>query len=95
MKVFEIAVLAGDGIGPEVMEQALRVVDAAGQQFGFKGSYTHADVGGIAIDKHGEALPPATLAACESSQAILFGSVIVSTSSATKAPRFTRAKSEI
>ncbi len=75
MKVFEIAVLAGDGIGPEVMEQALRVVDAAGQQFGFKGSYTHADVGGIAIDKHGEALPPATLAACESSQAILFGSV--------------------
>lgn len=75
MKVFEIAVLAGDGIGPEVMEQALRVVDAAGEKFGFRAEYRHADVGGIAIDRHGEALPAATLEICEKSQAILFGSV--------------------
>jgi 3-isopropylmalate dehydrogenase len=75
MKVFEIAVLAGDGIGPEVMAQALRVIDAAGQKFGFRAEYRHADVGGIAIDRHGHALPPATLEICEKSQAVLFGSV--------------------
>jgi len=75
MKVLEIAVLAGDGIGPEVMAQALRVVEAAGQKFGFRADYRHADVGGIAFDKHGHALPPATLKTCEDSQAILFGSV--------------------
>ncbi|ODS55467.1 MAG: 3-isopropylmalate dehydrogenase [Acidobacteria bacterium SCN 69-37] len=75
MKVFEIAVLAGDGIGPEVMAQALRVIDAAGAKFGFTADYRHADVGGLAIDTHGQALPPATLKTCEQSQAILFGSV--------------------
>jgi 3-isopropylmalate dehydrogenase len=75
MKAFEIAVLAGDGIGPEVMAQAIRVVDAAGKKFGFTADYRHADVGGIAIDKHGHALPPATLKTCEDAQAILFGSV--------------------
>ncbi len=75
MNTFEIAVLAGDGIGPEVMEQALRVVDAAGRKFDFHARYRPMDVGGIAIDRHGQALPPATLKACEESQAILFGSV--------------------
>jgi 3-isopropylmalate dehydrogenase len=74
-KTLEIAVLAGDGIGPEVMAQAIRVIDAAGARFGFRGDYRPADVGGIAIDRHGEALPPATLETCERSQAILFGSV--------------------
>jgi len=75
MKVLEIAVLAGDGIGPEVMAQAVRVLDAAGQKFGFRADYRYADVGGIAYDNHGHALPPATLEICEESQAILFGSV--------------------
>ena len=75
MKPFEIAVLAGDGIGPEVMAQAVRVLDAAGKAFGFSLSYQHADVGGIAIDRHSQALPPHTLQTCERSQAILFGSV--------------------
>ncbi len=75
MNNYQIAVLAGDGIGPEVMEQAVRVVDAAGKTFGFAVSWRPMDVGGIAIDNHGEALPPATLKACEESQAILFGSV--------------------
>jgi 3-isopropylmalate dehydrogenase len=74
-ETFAIAVLAGDGIGPEVMEQAIRVVDAAGQKFGFAADYRPADVGGLAIDRHGHALPPATLKTCEDSQAILFGSV--------------------
>jgi 3-isopropylmalate dehydrogenase len=71
----EIAVLPGDGIGPEVMEQALNVLDAAQEKFSFKLTTTHADVGGIAIDRHGQALPDDTLRQCEASDAILFGSV--------------------
>jgi 3-isopropylmalate dehydrogenase len=71
----KIAVLPGDGIGPEVMAEAIKVLDAAQKKFGFALSYEFADVGGIAIDNHGEALPPATLALCETSDAILFGSV--------------------
>lgn len=75
MKSYKIAILAGDGIGPEVMEQAIKVLDWTGKTFGFELQYRHADVGGCAIDKHGEALPAATLRVCEESQAILFGSV--------------------
>ncbi|TKB26626.1 3-isopropylmalate dehydrogenase [Desulfopila sp. IMCC35006] len=71
----KIAVLAGDGIGPEVMQEAVKVLDVAQKKFTFELSYDYADVGGIAIDNHGEALPPATLALCEKSDAILFGSV--------------------
>ncbi len=71
----EIAVLAGDGIGPEVMKEAIKVLDAAQEKFSFKLSYNYADVGGIAIDNHGEALPASTLELCEKSDAILFGSV--------------------
>jgi 3-isopropylmalate dehydrogenase len=71
----KIAVLAGDGIGPEVMQEALKVLEVAQRKFSFSLSYTHADVGGLAIDNHGEALPPATLELCRNSDAILFGSV--------------------
>ncbi len=71
----KIAVLAGDGIGPEVMAEAIKVLDAARKQFGFSLQYTEADVGGIAIDNHGHALPQATLDVCSDSDAILFGSV--------------------
>ncbi|WP_028582547.1 3-isopropylmalate dehydrogenase [Desulfogranum japonicum] len=70
-----IAVLAGDGIGPEIMAEAIKVLDAAQKKFGFSLTYTQADVGGIAIDNHGEALPASTLKTCEESDAILFGSV--------------------
>jgi 3-isopropylmalate dehydrogenase len=71
----KIAVLSGDGIGPEVMAEAIKVLDAVQKKFGFTLQYTMADVGGIAIDNHGEALPASTLKVCEGSDAILFGSV--------------------
>jgi len=70
-----IAILAGDGIGPEVMEQAIRVLDKIKAKYNVDFEYKYADVGGIAIDKHGEALPEETLKICESSDAILFGAV--------------------
>ncbi len=75
MKNYRIAVLAGDGIGPEVMEQALRVLDAAEARFGFTTERAACYVGGAAIDHCGKALPAETLAACEAADAILFGSV--------------------
>lgn len=71
----KIAVLPGDGIGPEVMAEAIKVIDAAKKKFSFEMDYEFADVGGAAIDNHGEALPPSTLSLCEKSDAILFGSV--------------------
>ncbi len=71
----KIAVLAGDGIGPEVMQEAIKVLDAAQKKFSFELEYVHEDVGGCAIDNHGQALPPHTLKTCEESDAILFGSV--------------------
>ena len=70
-----IALLPGDGIGPEVMKEAVKVLEAAGKKFGFSLNLTTADVGGCAIDNHGTALPPSTLEVCEKSDAILFGSV--------------------
>ena len=71
----KVAVLAGDGIGPEVMDEAIKVLDAVQEKFSFELAYEYADVGGIAIDNHGEALPAATLKICEQSDAVLFGSV--------------------
>ncbi len=70
-----IAVLAGDGIGPEVMTEAIKVLDAIGEKFSIPFHYTNADVGGCAIDNHGHALPATTLELCKKSDAVLFGSV--------------------
>jgi 3-isopropylmalate dehydrogenase len=75
MQTFQIAVLPGDGIGPEVMAEALRILDFTQSRFGFRLEFTEARVGGIAIDVDGKALPEATIAACERADAILFGSV--------------------
>lgn len=74
MTPFRIAVLPGDGIGPEVMTAAIRVLDAAcaGE---LELDYHEAPVGGAAIDLVGEPLPLETLQVCEESDAILFGSV--------------------
>ncbi len=70
-----ITILSGDGIGPEVMTQALRVLDAAAEKFQFKISRSEHLVGGAAIDATGHPLPPETIAASEKADAILFGSV--------------------
>lgn len=75
MQTFNIAVLSGDGIGPEIMAEAIKVLDAVQQKYSFKLNYRTFDVGGIAIDNHGTPLPLETLKGCEESDAILFGSV--------------------
>ena len=75
MSSFKIAVLAGDGIGPEVMVEAKKVLAQVEKRFGLSFSLSDYDVGGCAIDNHGQALPQATLAGCEEADAILFGSI--------------------
>ncbi len=74
-ETFKIAALAGDGIGPEVMREAVKVLRAAERKFGFALDLTEAPVGWAGIDAAGRALPDATLALCRASDAILFGSV--------------------
>jgi 3-isopropylmalate dehydrogenase len=75
MKHFKIAALAGDGIGPEVMHEAIKVLRATEKKFGFTLEITEAPVGWAGIDAAGKALPDATLALCKNSDSILFGSV--------------------
>jgi 3-isopropylmalate dehydrogenase len=74
-ETYEIAVLAGDGIGPEVMKEASRILRAVADRFGFTVALRPFLVGGAAIDAVGKALPDETLAGCEAADAILFGSV--------------------
>lgn len=74
-RTYKLAVLPGDGIGPEVMQEAIRVLDRVGAKSGVTFAYNHQLVGGAAIDAVGKALPAETVAACEASDAILFGSV--------------------
>jgi 3-isopropylmalate dehydrogenase len=71
----KIAILPGDGIGPEVIREAIKVLDVVKKTYSIDLAYEFAEVGGAAIDKTGEALPASTLSLCESSDAILFGSV--------------------
>ncbi len=70
-----IAVLPGDGIGPEIMPQAVRVLEAVAQAFGHQFELTYGQVGGAAIDATGFPLPPETLALAKSSDAVLLGAV--------------------
>jgi 3-isopropylmalate dehydrogenase len=70
-----IAVLAGDGIGPEIIEEALRVLRVVAQKFDVHFLFEEALVGGVAYDETGHPLPPETLALCRRADAILFGAV--------------------
>ncbi len=72
---YKIAVLSGDGIGPEIMDEALKVLDAVEKKYDVNFERTFANVGGIGIDKEGKALPDSTVEICKNSGAILFGSV--------------------
>ena len=70
-----ITVLPGDGVGPDVVAEAQRVLDEVGRRFGHRFDYSTGHIGGIAIDKYGEALPEPTLTACSRSDAVLLGAV--------------------
>jgi len=72
---FRIAVLPGDGIGPEVTAAAVAALRAVGQRFGHTFAFTEAAIGGAAIDASGEALPAATATVCEAADAVLLGAV--------------------
>ncbi len=74
-QTYRIAVLAGDGIGPEVMQEALKLLRKVAEKGGFSFEFTEKLVGGAAIDAVGKALPDDTVKTCEQSDAILFGSV--------------------
>lgn len=72
---FKLAVLPGDGIGPEVVAQGIKVLEAVGEKFGHKFSFEYGLVGGVAIDKEGTALSAATLKMCKKSDAVILGAV--------------------
>lgn len=71
----KIAVIKGDGIGPEVTAQAERVLDAVGEQFGHKFDFSYGLMGAVAIDKTGDPLPQQTIDICKASDAVLFGAI--------------------
>ena len=71
----KIAVLPGDGIGPEVIAQAIKVLNAIADRYDHEFTYCYGDVGGIAIDKTGDPLPPETLETLLSCDAVLFGAI--------------------
>ncbi len=75
MSNFNIAVLDGDGIGPEVIAEAIKVLDVVADKFDHTFAYTYAPVGAVAIDQTGDPLPDDTLALCKRSDALLFGAI--------------------
>jgi 3-isopropylmalate dehydrogenase len=72
---YNIALLAGDGIGPEVVEQARKTLLAIGKQFGHNFHFSNGLIGAIAIDQTGTPLPDETLELCRRSDAVLFGAI--------------------
>jgi 3-isopropylmalate dehydrogenase len=72
---FKIAVLAGDGIGPEIVEQAVKVLEAIAKKYNHTFNFTEALVGATAIDHVGDPFPEETFRLCMDSDAVLFGSI--------------------
>ena len=72
---FNIAVLPGDGIGPEVIAEGVKVLETVGRKFGHRFNLTYDDIGGAAIDKYGVALRPETVDMASKADAVLFGAV--------------------
>ncbi len=75
MHSFKIAVLPGDGIGPEVMAETLKFLPIVEEHYSVSFQCTEKNVGGVAIDENGKALPDDTLETCMNSDAVLFGSI--------------------
>lgn len=75
MAEFNIAVIEGDGIGPEIVRAAVTVLDTVGEKYGHKFNYTKALLGGCAIDATGVPLPDETVEICKKSDAVLMGSI--------------------
>ena len=72
---YRIAVLPGDGVGPEVVDEAVKTMEAVGRRFGHSFDISSSPVGGAAIDELGTPLPDETLAMCRDADAVLFGAV--------------------
>jgi 3-isopropylmalate dehydrogenase len=72
---YRIVAIPGDGVGPEVVAAARRVVDAAGRRFGFEVDWTEVVAGGIAIDTYGVAIRPEDIETCRAAHAVLLGAV--------------------
>lgn len=72
---FAIAVIPGDGIGPDIVQETMKVMNAVGDMYGHRFSFTEADAGGCAIDACGEPLPQKTLELCRKSDSVLLGAV--------------------
>jgi 3-isopropylmalate dehydrogenase len=72
---FDIALLPGDGVGPEVAAEAVKGLEAVGKRFHHQFSFHHGDIGGIAIDRHGAALTDETLNMCRRCDAVLLAAV--------------------
>ncbi len=75
MNTFKITVLPGDGIGPEVVKQAIEVIKAVEKKYGYGFELQEASIGGCAIDRYGVPLPEKTLEQCKDSDAVLLGAV--------------------
>ncbi|MDF1493321.1 3-isopropylmalate dehydrogenase [Caproiciproducens sp. CPB-2] len=75
MKSYQIVLLKGDGIGPEIVTQAVKVLNRAAGRFGFTVSYDEALLGGCAIDAAGVPLPPETIEKCKAADSTLLGAV--------------------
>ena len=75
MKEFNITLIPGDGIGPEIVNEAVRVLDKAGQKFDYKLNYTKILMGGCSIDEYGVPLTDEAVAIAKSSDAVLLGAV--------------------
>ena len=72
---FNLAVLPGDGIGPEIIAETVKVLEAVGKKFGNSFKLNYGKVGGVAIEQEGEALSKDTLRMCRQSDAVLLGAV--------------------
>ena len=70
-----IAVMKGDGIGPEIVNEALKVLETVASKYGHHFAYNFVDIGGVAIDNHGTPLPQATIDACLEADSVLLGAV--------------------